>query len=117
MSLFHMRPGGARAVNRFFIGMAAAVVLASVTAVSARADDSVDRLVSANAGAVCASLDDNPTADGVQDVATWLITDRGLQPETAGQVLAWSVIRWCPRYLDEMQLFVGKWQHAGKKVA
>jgi hypothetical protein len=68
----------------------------------------VDRVVVAYAaqygGAVCATLDEYPTINGVYGIGQSIMED-GLTAYQAGQVIGLSVLEICPQHIDLMQNF------------
>ena len=68
----------------------------------------VDRVVVAYAaqyaGAVCTTLDEYPTIDGVYGIGLSIMED-GLTAYQAGQVIGLSVLEVCPRHIALMQNF------------
>jgi hypothetical protein len=76
----------------------------------------VDRVVVAYAAqfgdAVCTTLDEYPTINGVYGIGEAIMQD-GLTAYQAGQVLGLAVLEICPRHMDLMQNFA----NTGEQVA
>ena len=97
-----------RDVTRLLLAsIATGAVLAASTG-TARADV-VDDYTVVNAPVVCSVLDDHPSVAGVEGVVLAIIDD-GLSPESAGEVLARSIIGWCPEHGREMNAWIAKWR-------
>ena len=91
------------------IGLGALITAATGTAI-AKADP-VDDYTTASAPAICAVLDQDPSIAGVQSVLVAIMAD-GVPPRPAGEIVARSVVGWCPSHLPEVQAFVAKWSSA-----
>lgn len=65
------------------------------------------------APAVCATLDDHPTTDGVAGVAM-AIHDEGFTMEEAGQIIALSVLSKCPQHKPLLEKFIGVYGSKGQ---
>ena len=98
-------------------GFAAGLMVGSLcvaTAASAKADPDTTSIVYAEkyAGAVCATLDDYPTFDGIIGIGQAIVED-GLSYSQAGYVVAMSVGTVCPRHLALVQAFAREYGKAG----
>ena len=96
-------------VRAYALGIISGSFLTAATltfAAPAKAD--VDRVVVAYAaqyaGAVCRTLDEYPTVDGVYGIGLSIMDD-GLTAYQAGQVIGLSVLEVCPRHIALMQNF------------
>jgi hypothetical protein len=98
-----MRP---TAIKAFSVGVMTGCLLI-VGAVEAKADtDSVVYAYAATfAGAVCATLDDFPSFDGINGTAAAIVQD-GLTDYQAGQVIGLSIVEVCPRHTRLMVAYV-----------
>ncbi|MEH3142482.1 MAG: DUF732 domain-containing protein [Mycobacterium kyogaense] len=104
-----------RDVSRLLLAcVATGGVLVGSTGV-ARADW-LDDYVVENAAIVCSVLDSYPSVGGVEGVVLGLMDD-GLAPASAGEVLARSVIGWCPEHSAEMNAWIAKWSRGRAAVA
>lgn len=72
--------------------------------VKADADRVVVAYAAQYAGAVCNTLDEYPTIDGVYGIGVSIMED-GLTAYQAGQVIGLSVLEVCPRHIALMQNF------------
>lgn len=90
------------------------VMLASAPHAKADVDPEAYAYAAHYASAVCATLDDYPTVNGMLGIMS-AITDDGLSDYQAGQVVGLSVTEACPRYIYLLDLFVAK--YGGSQVA
>lgn len=98
-------------------GFAAGLIVGSLSvavAATAKADPDTAAIVYAEryGGAVCATLDDYPTFDGIIGVGQAIVED-GLSYRQAGYVVAMSVTDVCPRHLSLVQAFAREYGKAG----
>lgn len=98
-----MRPA---AIKAFSVGVITGCLLI-VGAVEAKAepDSVVYAYASTFGGAVCSTLDDFPSFDGIVGVAAAIVND-GLTDYQAGQVIGLSIAEICPRHTRLMVNFV-----------
>ncbi|WP_240483264.1 MULTISPECIES: DUF732 domain-containing protein [unclassified Mycobacteroides] len=75
----------------------------------AAADPAEDLAVKYGA-AVCKSLDETPTIDGVLTTGMRLVKTTGVTPYVAGEVLAYSVVGQCPQHIDLLKRFIAKYK-------
>lgn len=101
-----MRARTARHVNRAII--ATAIAALSLTGAGVAKADVVDDYTAQNAGIVCTVLDNHTSVEGVEGVAIAII-DEGFSPAASGEIVARSVIGWCPRHAGLIQGFIAKW--------
>lgn len=91
-----------------FWGLVTGLVIGCASIPKANADPVSPNVASyaiSNAAAVCATLDDYPTLDGVAAVAYGINGD-GFTFHEAGQIIALSVESKCPRHLPLLQRFI-----------
>ena len=91
--------------------MAALGVIAfSLAAPNAKADSDSEAYAYAAhyAGAVCATLDDYPTVNGMLGIMQAIAED-GLSDFQAGQVVGLSITETCPRYSYLLDLFIDRY--------
>ncbi len=84
----------------------------------ARGDDLSPRVVAyVNAfhDSVCTTLDDVPTVAGVEGVVL-AVMGAGFTGGEAGQIVAASVLVYCPEHSVELQAFADKWAPADRWV-
>lgn len=86
------------------IAAIAVTVLAVSCAPPAAADPAKD-LAEKYGISVCRSLDADPTIDGVLNTGLALTTKANITPYTAGEVLAHSVVWYCPQFLPLLRKF------------
>lgn len=99
-------------MTRFYMLVVLGWLLAAAitTAGIARANP-LDDYTIVNAPIVCAILDSHPTVAGIEGIGGALV-EKGLTPEDAGQVVARSIVGWCPEHADTLQTFIAKWTQA-----
>ena len=101
-----MRPG---TLTAFSCGVAAGGLLAAAVlfAVPAKADpdNAAIAYTAAFGGAVCDTLDDYPTFNGILGIGKAIIED-GLTAEQAGGVIALSITDICPRHTGLLVRFI-----------
>lgn len=85
---------------------AVAVVLLSVSCAPPAHADSAQDLAEKYGISVCRSLDADPTIDGVLNTGMALTKKADITPYTAGEVLAHSVIWYCPKHLTLLKKFI-----------
>jgi hypothetical protein len=83
-------------------------LLASAPHAKADADPVVVAYAAHYAGAVCETLSEFPSTNGLLGIMS-AITDDGLTPRQAGQVAAISVLEACPRYAYLLDAFVAQY--------
>lgn len=93
-------------------GLGGMLAAATITAGIAKADPALDQYTVVNAPIVCAMLSQTSSEAGVEYVVGAL-HDKGLTFEQAGEVVARSVIGWCPSEMPEVRAFVAKWTTSG----
>lgn len=94
------------------VGLGGLIAAAMVgTAVVAKADP-VDSYVLTYAPAVCSTLDEYPSVAGIEGIGMAIVED-GYTPRQAGEIIARSVVGWCPSHMPEVQAFIAKWTTAG----
>lgn len=76
----------------------------------ARADNTVYQV------AVCGTLDDYPSISGIVGIGSALM-DEGYSGESAGRIVAESVMAACPEYLPLLKRFVAIYGTPGKGAA
>jgi hypothetical protein len=96
-------------VRAYALGIITGGFLTAATlTIAAPVKADVDRVVVAYAaqfgGAVCTTLDEYPTIDGVYGIGLSIMED-GLTAYQAGQVIGLSVLEVCPRHIALMQNF------------
>ncbi|WP_078278580.1 hypothetical protein [Mycobacteroides franklinii] len=85
---------------------AVAVVLVVAGCAPPAAADPAEDLAQKYGISVCRSLDGNPTIGGVLNTGVELTKKAGITPYTAGEVLAHSVIWYCPTHVALLKRFV-----------
>ncbi|QDK01149.1 hypothetical protein I5J50_gp45 [Mycobacterium phage Purky] len=95
--------------------IAAAILLPGLTAPPAQADGVDDAVALYGIPVVCDTIDEYPSADGVAGVALALI-DEGFTPTEAGEIVATSVIAFCPEHLVDVQAFINEYASKGQIV-
>lgn len=78
----------------------ASVIIGGSVGLAARASADPTGYAIANAGRVCATLDEQPTFAGVTNVMAAVIADGGFSVEDAATVVVESVWNLCPRHKD-----------------
>lgn len=81
------------------------------TAGVAKADPITD-YATTNADAVCSTLHDYPTVDGVTGILAAVIEHSGFSPYQAGRTVAMAVTLECPQYIPILQKFVDRYAPA-----
>ena len=76
----------------------ASVLIGGSVGLAARASADPTGYTIANAGRICASLDEHPTFSGVTGVMAAVITDGGFSVEDAATVVVEAVWNLCPRH-------------------
>lgn len=76
----------------------ASVLIGASVGLAARASADPTGYTIANAGRICASLDEHPTFSGVTGVMAAVIDDGGFSIDEAAQVIVRSVANRCPRH-------------------
>ncbi|KRQ27124.1 hypothetical protein AOT93_26540 [Mycobacteroides sp. H110] len=89
---------------------AVAVVLVAVGCAPPAAADPAEDLAVKYGAAVCKSLDETPTIDGVLTTGMRLVKTTGVTPYVAGEVLAYSVVGQCPQHIDLLKRFIAKYK-------
>ncbi|MDO3096797.1 DUF732 domain-containing protein [Mycobacteroides abscessus subsp. abscessus] len=84
---------------------AVAVILTAVSCAPPAHADSAQDLAEKYGISVCRSLDADPTIDGVLNTGMALTKKADITPYTAGEVLAHSVIWYCPKHLALLKRF------------
>lgn len=92
-----------------FVILTAVVLVAVGSAPPANADPAQD-LAAKYGSAVCQSLDETPTIDGVLTTGMRLVKTTGVTPYAAGEVLAYSVVGQCPQHIDLLKRFIAKYK-------
>jgi hypothetical protein len=108
-----MRPGTLRA---YALGVLTGSVMTSalfVWTASAKADVTDDE-AELYSSAVCSTLADYPTTDGVLNIGLAL-KNEGFSDYEAGQIIGSAVINECPRFIPLMKRFVAL--YGGSQVA
>lgn len=108
-----MRPRRTRIINRALV-LAALGWLLIAGATTARADI-VDQYTADYGWAVCETLTAFPTVAGIEGIGEAIVED-GLSAESAGAVIANSVMLYCPEHLGALQAFIAKWTSAGRVI-
>ncbi|SLF32668.1 Bacteriophage protein [Mycobacteroides abscessus subsp. bolletii] len=85
---------------------AVAVILTAVSCAPPAHADSAQDLAEKYGISVCRSLDADPTIDGVLKTGESLIKKASTDAYTAGQVLAYSTIWYCPKYVPLLKKFI-----------
>lgn len=85
---------------------AVAAALVTVGCAPPAAADPAKDLAEKYGIAVCRSLDADPTIDGVLNTGMALTKKADITPYTAGEVLAHSVIWYCPKHLALLKKFI-----------
>lgn len=85
---------------------AVAAALVTVGCAPPAAADPAEDLAQKYGISLCRSLDANPTIDGVLNTGVELTNKAGVTPYTAGEVLAHSVIWYCPTHIALLKRFV-----------
>lgn len=104
-----MAPATTRTAKAFTLGMIAGSFLTAAIITAAPAKAEPDRVSVAYASqfaeAVCTTLNEYPSFNGIYGVAQ-AITEDGLSSRQAGYVIALSVADVCPWHLDLLDRFV-----------
>jgi hypothetical protein len=95
------------------IGFGGLITAAAIAGTAVAKADPVTDYVVINAPIVCALLSQTSTEAGVEGVILAL-HEKGLTFEQAGEVVARSVVGWCPSEMPEARAFVAKWTTAGR---
>ncbi|AGI12991.1 hypothetical protein PBI_BUTTERS_44 [Mycobacterium phage Butters] len=95
--------------------IAAAILSGLFTAPSAHADAVDDAVATYGVPVVCETLDDYPSADGVFGVAL-AFYGQGYTPEQSGEIVAQSVIVFCPEHFGAVRAFINEYGSKGQIV-
>ena len=102
-------------VRRWLVlaGLGALIVAAVMLDNAAAKADPVTDYTVANAPAICAALDKQPTVGTVENIVGTIVLRDSFTGAQAGQILARAVIGWCPDHAVQLRAFADKW---GKQV-
>jgi hypothetical protein len=103
-------------VKAFALGMVAgsfltASMLVLAFPVKAEPDSATVAYAATYGEAVCMTLDDHPTFNGIIGIGNAIVED-GLTGYQAGGVIGLSVMEFCPRHLELMNQFAAAYREA-----
>lgn len=84
------------------------IVLPGLAAPSAQASPTSDAVAKYGTSVVCATLDENPGADGVTDALVYLLK-RGYTTGEAADIVTNSVLALCDEHTPDLQAFIDKY--------